>query len=674
MTSSFDSSNPNLQVITPSNAQNISFHGMSTGGSNNDLMVVWGGETINITDSNSLFYFDTKNQLMTAPISSNTLTGRIWHSMVTGVNDSVVYIFGGYDGSSGELLGGQISSQQHNFYNDLYKMNTNTNSINLVSVSMSGQPGTPLTRAQHSATILSNGKIYIIGGITSNSSIGQFGLVPISEIDIFDTLNNSWSKVIVTSTDLPQDRRLHGAVGTSNNQIIIFGGADLSLNKLSDVAVLDTFNDTLSWTKQKTNGNSPSARYSHTFTIVGNNAIVAYGSTYDGEASDPSKASKDNLTSQTNIFILDVTNYTWKTQYAPQNLPTNAGGIIGAIVLAVVAAVILVCFIRRKRKSTFMSTPYEKTPAAVPPIMGPAPENDDSPPTIPPLTSFQKDGSLGSDTRVLNSADQRSSFDSSHSNLSNNRLYNEQLNTGYQGGEYSPHSGIFSDELLPLPTQFGDNSSQQSLTIQTYPSENYQTSTYTPENHQTQSYTPENYQTQSYTPENYQTQVYPPENYLPTRIPLTINTSRTQEYSPRSEFYNTQGQSYQPPSHSSSQENLSYTYRPDDRSSPTQATPESDSNEGIGFKSPLFRTESLSPLAGMATTIPTDSRPLSLRSAARMSQPLSGTSTGIQPSRLRNENPESLGHSGNETRDDNDTPKGRLFVSNPDPGYESDQS
>ncbi|CAG8769281.1 10886_t:CDS:1, partial [Cetraspora pellucida] len=42
MTSSFDSSNLNLQVITPSKAENISFHGMSTGGSNNDLMVVWG--------------------------------------------------------------------------------------------------------------------------------------------------------------------------------------------------------------------------------------------------------------------------------------------------------------------------------------------------------------------------------------------------------------------------------------------------------------------------------------------------------------------------------------------------------------------------------------------------------------------------------------------------------
>ncbi|CAG8845047.1 15128_t:CDS:1, partial [Racocetra persica] len=151
----------------------------------------------------------------------------------------------------------------------------------------------------------------------------------------------------------------------------------------------------------------------------------------------------DDLTPQTNIFILDVTNYTWKTQYTPQNLPPNPGrsntsssrsntnipaiigGIIGTIAFAAIIATVLICFIRKKRRSTFISTPYDKTPAAAPPIMGPAPVNDDLPPAIPPLESFQKDGSLGSDTQVLNSADQRSSFNSSHSNLSNNRLYDE---------------------------------------------------------------------------------------------------------------------------------------------------------------------------------------------------------------------------------------------------------
>ncbi|CAG8688743.1 22108_t:CDS:2 [Gigaspora rosea] len=90
-------------------------------------------------------------------------------------------------------------------------------------------------------------------------------------------------------------------------------------------------------------------------------------------------------------------------------------------------------------------------------------------------------------------------------------------------------------------------------------------------------------------------------------------------------------------------------------------------SEIIGFKSPLFRNETLSPQAGTAATIPTDSRPHSLRSAARMSQQL-----GAQPSRLRNETSES-GNERRNVRSDDDAPKGRLFVLNPDPeGYESD--
>ncbi|CAG8717036.1 5624_t:CDS:2, partial [Racocetra persica] len=272
MTNSFNSSNPPLNAIT-SNAQNISFHGMSTGGSNNDLMVVWGGETVNSTDSILLLYFDTKNQQMNTQSPLNPPPGRIGHSMVTRVNDSMVYIFGGYDGTSGELLG--QPSQTGSFHNELYKLDTRSNNINFIAIT-SQSSTLPQRRAQHSATILSNGKIYIIGGLTFNDTIGQLGLVPMSEIDIFDTISDSWSKVIVASANLPQDRRLHGAVGTSSNKIIIFGGADLNLRKYQDIAVLDTLNDNLSWTKPTTNGDLPSARYSHTFTIVGNNAIVAY--------------------------------------------------------------------------------------------------------------------------------------------------------------------------------------------------------------------------------------------------------------------------------------------------------------------------------------------------------------------------------------------------------------
>ncbi|CAG8560032.1 26161_t:CDS:2, partial [Dentiscutata erythropus] len=696
LSTSFDSSNPNFNVITPSNAPNISFHGMSAGGSNNQLMVVWGGETTNSTTSNSLLYFDTTSQQMMPQDSSNAPIGRIGHSMVTGINSSMVYIFGGYGGSgssSDQILGS--TQTPGTIYNNMYGLDTsNSVSINFIPEQQSTAPG----RVQHSATILSNGKIYIVGGLILSSNGGPLALASMSDIDIFDTIASSWNKSTVTNS--PPDRRLHGAVGTSGNKIIIFGGANLTLQKYNDIAVLDTSNDALSWTIQKSSGTPPSPCYSHGFILAGNNAIVAYVGFKISPNNDAEKicmiifsGNADNFTN-TNIFILDITSYTWKTQYNPQNLPppsnsitnskTNSnqskainipalvGGIVGAIVLAAAIAGLIFCLIRRQRKKqpSFMTTQYDRTQAAAPPVMGPAPVNDDLPPTIPPFTaSFQKDGSLGSDTRVLNSADQRSSFASSHS-LSN-RSYGEQLDTGYKSGEYLSNS---------VPIHFEDNHSQQSLNMQSYLPENYSTQTYPPppetypplpetypplpENYPSQTYPPpetypplpENYPSQTYPPpENYPSQTYPPPENYPT-TPLSINTNLAQEHSSQSGFYNIQGQSYKPPSHSS-QENL---YRPDNRSSsPTQVTPEGDSNEGVGFKSPLFRNETLSPLAGTATTIPSDSRPLSLRTAARMSQPIGGTSSVVQP-----RGPSS----SNEVRDD--TPKGRLFVSNPDLDYE----
>ncbi|CAG8823720.1 21601_t:CDS:1, partial [Gigaspora rosea] len=168
MNKPFNSSEPPFQVITPSNAPNISFHGMSTGGSNNQLMVVWGGETINSTTSNSLFYFDTTSGQMNLQDSSNTPSARIGHSMVTWINSSTIYIFGGYGGSSDMLLGGP-SSLSSQINNDLYRLDTSNSTVNFITEPPLNTQGNTQGRVQHSATILSDGKIYIIGGLILSS-------------------------------------------------------------------------------------------------------------------------------------------------------------------------------------------------------------------------------------------------------------------------------------------------------------------------------------------------------------------------------------------------------------------------------------------------------------------------------------------------------------------------
>ncbi|CAG8498941.1 19677_t:CDS:2, partial [Dentiscutata erythropus] len=214
--------------------------------------------------------------------------------------------------------------------------------------------------------------------------------------------------------------------------------------------------------------------------------------------------------------------------------------------------------------------------------------NDDLQPTTPPFAaSFQKYESSDSDTRVLNSSDQSSSFASSLS---------DEI---FQVNDDLPPT------IPPLATSFQKHESFGSDTRVLNSSD----------------------QSSSFV-SSFSDEIHP-------TTPLSINTHIAQEHSPQSGFFNTQGQSYKPPSHSSSQENL---YRPDDRSSLTQVTSEGDSNEGVEFKSPLFRNKTLSPLAGTATTIPSDYRPLSLRTAARMSQLVGETSSAVQSGRFSSGN------------------------------------
>ncbi|CAG8450044.1 8974_t:CDS:2, partial [Scutellospora calospora] len=267
MTSSFDSASSPWQNITPTNAPNISFHAMSTGGSK---VVIWGGETPGEQPSNSLLYFDTITLQMNIQNSSSNPPGTIESSMVTRINDSVAYIYGGYTGSSAEVLGGS-TPRSPSFSKNMYALNIDSGSFSLQSNTNNAPPQGLI---QHSATILSNGKIYIIGGLIPGAN---GALSSMSKIYIFDTLQNTWSQLNATNPS-PPNRRLHGAIGSMSpdNKIIIFGGADLNFLKYNDIAVLDTFNEILSWSLQNTTGTPPSARYAHTFTLVGNNAIVAF--------------------------------------------------------------------------------------------------------------------------------------------------------------------------------------------------------------------------------------------------------------------------------------------------------------------------------------------------------------------------------------------------------------
>ncbi|CAG8603034.1 9948_t:CDS:2 [Funneliformis caledonium] len=180
---------------------------------------------------------------------------------------------------------------------DLFKVDTRGNHWNIMNVG----PNTPPGRFHHTATILSDERMYVIGGYSVDK------LADMNEIYVYDTIEEKWSVQTAVGT-LPLARRDHTAVGTHDGKVIIYGGVNQDFTRIfDDIAILDTTKQPYTWKVYKANGVIPPARYSHTATIIGTNMLIAFGYLADNIA--------DN-----NIYVLDTNTYTWKENYTPENL------------------------------------------------------------------------------------------------------------------------------------------------------------------------------------------------------------------------------------------------------------------------------------------------------------------------------------------------------------------
>ncbi|CAB5112211.1 galactose oxidase [Rhizophagus irregularis] len=335
---------------------NVAYHTLSIGGSQNELLVLYGGEYANSTDEqileNPLFYYNTLNSSSVWDNAGLSLgTPRMSHTAVTKLDKSINYFFGGIPNVSNSLISSQVQFQ------DLFKLDTKNNLWSLQAT----DPNTPSGRFHHTATILSDGKMYVIGGYSKDE------LVDMSQIYVYDTINAKWD-VQTAGGKLPTARRAHVAVGTHDGKVIIHGGVNINYNVLyGDVAVLDTTQSQFVWSLKETKGAVPPARYSHTATMVGTNMLIAFGYLA-------------NDVSDNNIYVLDTTTFTWKENYTPNNLDytntiphsgvsqepsSSKAGTIAGSVIGVISFFLLIgglfLFYRRRKRNAFYAAPYSST-------------------------------------------------------------------------------------------------------------------------------------------------------------------------------------------------------------------------------------------------------------------------------------------------------------------------
>ncbi|RGB22561.1 hypothetical protein C1646_781433 [Rhizophagus diaphanus] len=198
-------------------------------------------------------------------------------------------------------------------------------------------PNVPTPRRDYSATLIPNNKIIYLGGIgdiVSGETITKGTAYNLSEVYIYDTINNSWDTKI-TSGNIPSDRGAFSTIlGLDGQRIIIFGGYyDYPGYLDTTLYVLDLNN--FNWYIPKISGKIPKPRAYHKANVIGKYMVVSFGEGYDKLI-------------ESDILLLDISNneeYMWKTMFEPKNPspspPSFSNNLAGAVVGSLLSGILL---------------------------------------------------------------------------------------------------------------------------------------------------------------------------------------------------------------------------------------------------------------------------------------------------------------------------------------------
>ncbi|KAG9300905.1 hypothetical protein G9A89_004963 [Geosiphon pyriformis] len=288
----FTTASPSWVQEPSENAPIASYETASLGGVNNDLLVIYNGETsLNPPPPDALSFFNTTSNVWNTPKLNATTTAsttrRLDHTAVTNFNDSSIWILGG--------LKFNPNNSSDKIYTDDFFSITLSDVNGTDSWQAVDRQKAPDTRARHTATLLKNGKIYVIGGISSN------GFASMSQINVYDLNLNTWS-VQSSRGSVPGQRQYHRAVAISDTNILIWGGTTDYKYYFNDLYILDTSASPYNWILQPTLGKLPAGRAAHSMVMAGTNLVINFA---DGVP---------------NTLILDTTSFTWTSEYTPIRL------------------------------------------------------------------------------------------------------------------------------------------------------------------------------------------------------------------------------------------------------------------------------------------------------------------------------------------------------------------
>ncbi|KAI9470033.1 MAG: hypothetical protein EXX96DRAFT_532376 [Benjaminiella poitrasii] len=272
------------------------------------------------------YAFDTSTWTAASTNTNTTLTSpfpynrKLFSATYDEKNDKV-YIYGG-------------ALNETAIFSDFWVMDVATQQFTAL-------PSVDVPRYAHTASLLSNGQLVILGGVAQVNNNGTIEniLAPMNSIYVFDTTTNQWSLKQATGVDkiLPSTRTAHTAVVTSDDRIIIFGGdngaAERERAYLNAIGILDT--KTWTWTVPSVLGIPPSRRsYASGGLLTENYLTIAFGSALNTYYND--------------INVLDIESLSWLQTFEPTNESSGSrlsGGAIAGVTIGCIVIVIIILFL-----------------------------------------------------------------------------------------------------------------------------------------------------------------------------------------------------------------------------------------------------------------------------------------------------------------------------------------
>jgi hypothetical protein len=249
---------------------------------NGEVMVA-GGQASFINSTNSIEVYDPNAGIW--HLAGGQVIGRQQHT-TTLLADGRVLVVGGQGAGSG------TSAQPLSYLKSAQIYDPATHSWSSTGSLTTG-------RYDHAATLLSDHRVLVTGGITSGGTSG----VTTNTAEIWDPSNGQWTTVNPMITN-PNGRRGHVLTPLPNGQVLVTGGFDTSLpaNYLASAEIYDpTLNQ---WAAPSPSpagqATMSSVRAYHTATLLPNGKVVIIGG----------RMSTSSLSSSVDLFNAETQSFT----------------------------------------------------------------------------------------------------------------------------------------------------------------------------------------------------------------------------------------------------------------------------------------------------------------------------------------------------------------------------